>query len=160
MEGDTLEVLKGVLRMPQDTVSLLRRYMDACGGSDLAALDDILSPDFVGHDPDMPPIRGRDEFKKMILACPFGEMQTEIADVFGDESRGVIRWHVTGTHVGEVLGVPPTGKTITFDGVEVVHIDNGKITESWWYWDALGLAKQLGALPADFGRAPVEALAA
>jgi predicted ester cyclase len=53
-----------------------------------------------------------------------------------------------GTHEGEFQGIAPTGKTVTIRGMGIARIENGKIAESWWEFDALGLMQQLGAIPA------------
>jgi predicted ester cyclase len=59
----------------------------------------------------------------------------------------VARVRLTGTHLGEGLGVPPSGKTVSIQAITIVRVDKGKIVEGWNNWDQLGLLKQVGALP-------------
>jgi len=59
----------------------------------------------------------------------------------------VARWIGTGTHVGELMGLDATGKPIAVDAISIFRIADGKITEEWTVWDALGL-QQAGAVPA------------
>jgi predicted ester cyclase len=60
----------------------------------------------------------------------------------------VTRWTVRGTHRGELMGIPPSGKTITVTGIVIDHIVGGKIAETWTSHDTLGLLQQIGAVPA------------
>jgi predicted ester cyclase len=63
---------------------------------------------------------------------------------------------VRGTHTGELLGIPPTGKKYVLPGVLISRIKNGKIVQDWEYRDDLGLLRQLGAvvLPSDNQKRP------
>jgi predicted ester cyclase len=53
-----------------------------------------------------------------------------------------------GTQRGEFQGLPPTGKSVTFTGINIARIEGGKIAELWSEFDALGVLQQLGAIPA------------
>ena len=53
----------------------------------------------------------------------------------------------SGTHTGELFGIPPTGKEFTFKGVDIVRIVDGKIVEGWDVPDLFGLMRQLGLIP-------------
>jgi ketosteroid isomerase-like protein len=63
-----------------------------------------------------------------------------------DVQTEVTRWTITGTHEGELTGIPPTGRRISITGISIARIANGKIIESWNNWDALGLMQQLGVV--------------
>jgi predicted ester cyclase len=65
----------------------------------------------------------------------------------------VTRWTVVGTHEGELAGIPRTGRRFSVTGISIARIANGKITESWNSWDALGLMQQLGVVSEAKGRA-------
>jgi len=54
---------------------------------------------------------------------------------------------MTGTHTGDFFGFPATGKKISFTGIYIVQIANGKIIEHWGEEDSVGLLQQLGAMP-------------
>ncbi len=56
-----------------------------------------------------------------------------------------IRWSSTGTHQGELLGVPATGKPVNTTGNTILHLENGKITQEWVQWDKAALLQQIGA---------------
>jgi predicted ester cyclase len=59
-----------------------------------------------------------------------------------------VRWTGSGTHVGDVNGIPPTGKSVRVDAIAIHRIENGKIAETWEVWDTLGFMQQLGVVPA------------
>ena len=54
---------------------------------------------------------------------------------------------LSGSHQGEFMGVPGTGKNISFSGVWLAHFSDGKYREQWVYFDALGMLQQMGAIP-------------
>ena len=54
----------------------------------------------------------------------------------------------TGTHEGELLGIPPTGKPVEITGFDLFRIEGDRIAEMWQNWDTLGLMQQVGAIPA------------
>jgi predicted ester cyclase len=53
-----------------------------------------------------------------------------------------------GTHQGEFMGIPPTGRQVTFTGIHISRVAGGKIAEEWGQFDALGMMQQLGVIPA------------
>jgi len=58
-----------------------------------------------------------------------------------------LRWSHTGTHTGEFLGIPPTGKTFVLQGIDMYRVQHGKIAEHWNVVDMLGFCQQLGVRP-------------
>jgi len=52
-----------------------------------------------------------------------------------------------GTHRGELMGIPPTGRTVAIDVIDVVRLEDGRTVEHWNVVDRLGLLHQLGAIP-------------
>jgi serine/threonine protein kinase len=61
-----------------------------------------------------------------------------------DQSEVVVYWNILGTHKGEFMGIPPTNKKMSLDGITINHFMNGKILDSFVSWDAAGLMKQIG----------------
>ncbi len=68
-----------------------------------------------------------------------------IEDTLAEGDKVVTQWTSTGTHQGELMGIPPTGKQTKSSGIIISRIADGKIVENWWAWDALGLMQQLTA---------------
>ena len=86
-------------------------------------------------------------FYESIFAA-FANNRLAFHDVFSTGDRTCIRFTMTGTHVGEFMGVAPTGRDITLDGITVLEFANGRCVERWSSADMLGLLVQLGAVPA------------
>lgn len=57
------------------------------------------------------------------------------------------RYRFRGTHQGELMGIPGTGKQVTLAGVAIYRLANGRIVEFWNFLDNLSLMQQLGAVP-------------
>lgn len=87
----------------------------------------------------------------------FPDFLAKTEDIVVDDTNGKIalRWTAVGTHHGNFMGVPPTGKRITFRGIEILRIKDGRIVERWGEWDGFNLMEQLG-LKAATGSNPRE----
>jgi steroid delta-isomerase-like uncharacterized protein len=128
-----------------------RIFEDVWNRKNLSAVDDIISSDYVHHDANSPAATGIDGYKKFVsyYMSAFPDAQFTIHDAFTDGENEVTRWTVTGTHEGELAGIPRTGRRFSVTGISIGRIANGKITESWNSWDALGMMQQLGVVPAE-----------
>ena len=71
-----------------------------------------------------------------------------IEEIFSAGDRVVVRWTGTGTHLGELNGVPATGNRIRVDGITIHRMSGRKIAETWEVWDTLGFLQQVGVVPA------------
>jgi steroid delta-isomerase-like uncharacterized protein len=78
----------------------------------------------------------------------FPDARLTIEDQIAEGDRVVTRWTATGTHRGELFGMPATGKPVKVTGVFIDRLADGKIAESWGEFDALGMMQQVGAAPA------------
>lgn len=122
-----------VRRNPEANKVLVRRLYVAfdTGGVDL--LDDVVAPDFVDHDPLPGQGPGLTGLKQAVglfrAAVPDGEVRVE--DVLAEGDKVVAHVTVRGTHRGEFLGVQPTGRAVTAEGVEIFRIAHGKVAEGW-----------------------------
>jgi len=134
-----------------------RIFEDVWNRKNLSAVDEIISADYVHHDPSSPAVpSGFDGYKQFVNSymTAFPDAHFTIHDAFTDgQNNEVTRWTVTGTHEGELAGIPRTGRRFSVTGISIARIVNGKITESWNSWDALGLMQQLGVVSEAKGRA-------
>ncbi len=71
----------------------------------------------------------------------------DIEEMFSTGDRVVVRWIGSGKHVGELNGIPATGKSVRVDAITIHRMRDGKIAETWEVWDTLGLLQQIGAVP-------------
>jgi steroid delta-isomerase-like uncharacterized protein len=143
--------------MPEKNEVIVRRLMDdVWTKGNLKVLDEILTPDYVDHDP-MNPTRGLEgarEFVKKYRSA-FPDCRLDIDEIFSTTDRVVVRFHYTGTHKGNLEGIPPTGRHVTGPGISIYRFSGDRIKESFTNWDALGLMTQLGVvtLPGGMRRA-------
>ena len=130
--------------------ALARRWAEAVNQGNLAALDELLAPTFVYHDPANPGIDSLEGYKQLLtrLRSAFPYLRFTIADLIGEADRVVARYQADGTHQGELFGLSPTGKQVVVTGVVMARGEGGKLVEGWVNWDTLGLLQQLGAVPA------------
>jgi steroid delta-isomerase-like uncharacterized protein len=119
---------------------------EAFNKGNLAILDELVAPNHVNHTDN---IRGPEEYKQFItmFRTAFPDLHFTIEDQLAEGDKALHRWVATGTHQGELMGIPPTGKQIRITGMFVGRIVDGKIVEEWGNWDKLGMLQQLGAIP-------------
>jgi steroid delta-isomerase-like uncharacterized protein len=136
--------------MYEENKALARRlFDDIWNKGNLDAFDEIYAPDIVNHT--LPPgipqgIEGNKMFTKMYLtAFPDTKMTIDLQIAEGD--KVVTRWHAQGTHKGELMGIPATGKQATVTGIVIDRIAGGRIVESWGEFDQMGMMQQLGVVP-------------
>lgn len=112
-----------------------------------ALADELLAPDFVYHGPaPMPELRGRETFKQTIAAFrqAFPDMTERVVEQIADGDRVIARFNVRCTLAGEVMGLPPTGEVFAIDGIDICRVVDGRVTEMWAMFDALGMFQQIG----------------
>jgi steroid delta-isomerase-like uncharacterized protein len=127
-----------------------RFFEEFCNGRRAEVADEIVADDFVSHGPQAPPAEGPEGVKARVgLYQDSVDGHWDVQELIsaGDD-RVVARWVGRGTHVGELMGLEPTGKPIAVEAISVFRIADGKIAEEWTVWDALGLMQQVGAVPA------------
>ena len=138
--------------MAAQSAELSRRiFEDVWNRKNLNAIDDLISANYIHHDANSPAASGIDGYKQFVnyYMNAFPDAHFTIDDAFTDGQNEVTRWTVVGTHEGELAGIPRTGRRFSVTGISIARIANGKITESWNNWDALGLMQQLGVVSAE-----------
>ena len=132
--------------------AVIRRILEECNKgkeSAMAAMDELCAPDYVYHGtgvfPDMDLAAG----KQMTIAfyTAFPDTHWAAEDLIAEGDKVVVRATLRGTHRGEFMGIPPTGKAVTFTAIYVSRIAGGKYVEDSGIEDQLGLMQQLGAIP-------------
>jgi steroid delta-isomerase-like uncharacterized protein len=131
-----------------DPVELLRHGFAALNARDFDTLMDRMADDFVINLAGAPgPRYGKEVWREGIdLALgAFPDLRAEIKDCFGDGDRVAVRLVFHGTHTGEFLGLPPTGRSVSYDSNEIYRVVDGRIVEEWICSDLAGLMRQLTA---------------
>ena len=132
--------------------AILRRFYDeAINRGDSAAIDQIVSPAFVDHHPpapDLPPGPAGVRAALVGLRAAFPDLRIEIEELISEFAFVYARYTLTGTHQGEFLGIPATGRRVTVAGVDILRFEQSKMAERWGQQDTLSLLHQLSATPA------------
>lgn len=116
---------------------------------DLSVADEFVAADFIDHagPPGLPP--GREGFKQLVMAWrhAFPDIGLTIDAIVAEGDLVVLAWTGTGTHRGELMGIPPTGKSGSVTGIVFNRMAGGQVVERWGNSDDLGLMRTLGVIP-------------
>lgn len=126
---------------------LARDYFAAFLRADEAWWQRHIAPDFRRHDPGLPfEVRGPEGVKRLADALLPGipDMELPIEDVVAEGEKVLVRLRVRGTHGGELMGLPATGRRIDIAVLDLFHIRDGVLVEHWALLDNLGMLRQLG----------------
>jgi steroid delta-isomerase-like uncharacterized protein len=140
--------------MSEENKAIVRRLLEQVWNEHRVDLvEEFFAEDVVQHIVGMPPVSGLEGAKEMTAMGlnAFPDIQLTIDDEIAEGDTVVFRWSMSGTHQGELFGVPATGKQVTRSGVTIYRLANGRIVELWWYADNLSLMQQLGVVPAPEG---------
>ena len=118
------------------------------GTRDEATLEELFAPDFVHHGalPGQTPDREGHKQTLAMFRSAFPDLNVTTEDIIA-EGKAVSRWTARGTHQGELMGIAPTGNEVTFTGIEVLRIAEGKVVERWAETNDLEVMQQIGAIP-------------
>ena len=131
----------------ENNIALVQDYWNFMNEGNLQAGEDLLAANYVYHGPRGLEVIGPEKYKELITEyyTAFPDFCITINDLFGSGDRVVSRYTATGTHIGEFMGAPPTGNEITFQGIVISRLENGKVAEDWEVLDELSLLMQSGA---------------
>lgn len=141
----------------QEIRSIAERFIREVWSVDgnVEVADELLAEDYaiLGIPPGLPwpPTREGEKQWAMAFRSALG-IRSEVQDVLVDSDRAAIHWKTTGTHKGEIFGVPATGKSFTIHGVSLIRVRDGKVVENRTIADQMGLMQQLGVAPSPGGR--------
>jgi len=133
-----------------DISATTRRAYDLINAGDIDGFGDLMADGFVEHE-EMPGLAPTKEgvlemFRMYRVAFPDLQMQAEEVLVSGDKT--VTRVRATGTHRGELMGMPPTGKSVDVKMIDIMQFDEaGMVREHWGVMDMFSMMQQLGAIP-------------
>jgi len=134
----------------EENKEVVRRFVEeVLQKHNLSVIDDIISEDYLLHDPDGRQIKGPEGFRQLAQnnLVGFPDVWYTINDIIAEDDKVVVRYTRTGTHTGEYRGIPPTGKQTTLPVAFFYRIADGKIIEAVGYSDSIRLLKQLGVSP-------------
>jgi len=131
-----------------DSKAIVRRFVDEYQtGGDKVVLRETISPRLVNHTPMSEPPRGGVEEVEEIFDrfhAAFAGFAVEVAHQVAEGDTVMTHKWFSGTHTGEFLGIPPTGRPVRFAVMDVVRLEGGQIVEHWGLVDQPALLRQLG----------------
>jgi steroid delta-isomerase-like uncharacterized protein len=139
---------------PTSNKATLNRFHDATNTGDAEliskTIDEIVEPNVLFHAPVPMDATGAQALKQVwaVLLRAFPDLHVAVEDVIAEGDKVACRNTVTGTHQGEYMGLPPTGKSVTYNEIFIVRFAGGRIAEIWGVVDVLSQMRQLGTIPA------------
>lgn len=135
----------------EDNEALIRRFLlETWGQKRLSTVSEVAAPNISVYYPVMQePVRGHEAYKQLLTGhhTAFADVQLTVDEVIAAGDRVVARWTQRVIHQGKLLNIPPTGKQITFTGITIYRVENGKVVEERGEENLLGVMWQLGVIP-------------
>jgi len=129
----------------------IRRFLEeGINQKNLAVLPEIFDADLAWHGGAFGEVRGLETFLQVVgpFFMAFPDLTVTVRDLFAEGDKVMAHFGWEGTHQGDFLGVPATGRRGSATGFGVYRFAGGKVVEEWWAEDLLGVLQQVGGLPA------------
>jgi steroid delta-isomerase-like uncharacterized protein len=128
---------------------LVRHFNEAFNANDLDSAGTVFAPNAVIHNSGAPDPLNLEGFKQFggVFRTAFPDGKLTIEDLIVEGDKIVSRVTYRGTHTGDMMGIPPTGKPVTVSAMIIDLFADGKIVESWRLFDQMGMMQQLGVIP-------------
>ena len=137
--------------MTEGTGLIGRFYDEVMGKGELGLIDELTTDDLVDHEEGLPgQPSGREGVRFFVSAIreAFPDLTTKtMGPTMAEGDLEAARTILTGTHKGELMGVPATGKTVEFESIDIIRVEDGRVAEHWGVTDVMSLMQQLGAVP-------------
>ncbi len=138
--------------MSEENKALTRRFIEeVLNKGNLDAVDELMDPNYVEHSPfpgQAPGLEGQKQMFAMMRAA-FADFNVTIEEMIAEGDKVVVRSTTRGTHNGEFMGIPPTGKQVTVSEIHIIQIAEGKGVAHWGEQDTMGMMQQLGVIPTE-----------
>jgi steroid delta-isomerase-like uncharacterized protein len=132
--------------MENENIRLARRWFEEVWNQRRTnTIDELLTDESVCHS-ESETLRGPQEFRDRnhaVFLSAFPDLRVTVEGVVGEGDDVVVRWVFTGTHGGDTLGFPSTGRSVSFRGMTWIRFSGGKMVEGWDCWNQSGLIQSL-----------------
>ena len=130
--------------------AVICRYVDATNDGELDLFDLFVDENYVENEPIPGQGPGREELKKayVVFNGPFPDLEYVFEDLIAEGDLVFGRGVITGTHKGDFMGVPATGKQIRWTGTRLFRLKDLQVMEGWINVDMMGMMQQMGVIPA------------
>ena len=127
---------------------ILRFWEEVFNARELDLIDSLFAKAYVYHGAGGQEVRGSEGLKQFLTMYfkSFPDLRAEIEDIFGEDDKVVSRAMCRGTHKGELMGIPPTGKQIAVRVICTSRFAGQRIAEDWELPDLFGMMLQLGVI--------------
>ncbi|GAB1541797.1 ester cyclase [Scytonema sp. NUACC21] len=124
---------------------VIRQFFEIYNTQDYEIAYKCVAPNYIDYG--LPQVRSVEDAIEILKAThtAFPDIKVVIDDLIEEDNKVVFRGHFTATHLGEFVGIPPTGAKIEFEALEIFKIESQKITESWGYWPLSEILSQIQA---------------
>jgi steroid delta-isomerase-like uncharacterized protein len=129
---------------------LVRDLLAAWNAHDAERIQSLYAPQYEGVDVGQAqPQRGPHDVSRLVKRYlqAFPDLRFVTEEVVVQGNRAALVWTAHGTHAGELMRIPPTGRNIAVRGTSVLTIEDGKVTRGLYIWDVAGLLRSIGLLP-------------
>ena len=136
--------------LQEQNKSLVRRFNDAFNAGELDESVAVFAPNALIHNSGAPDPLNVEGFKQFggVFRTAFPNGILTIEDLIEEGDKVVSRVTYRGTHTGDMMGIPPTGKSVMVSAIIIDKFADGKIVESWRLFDQMGMMQQLDLVPA------------
>jgi predicted ester cyclase len=134
----------------EDNKAPIRRFVEEVqSGNNIDLVDEICSPEFVNHSapPGIPADREGIKIVTAMFRGAFPDSYFTVEDMVAEGDKVVTRKTFHGTHEGEFMGMPPSGRAVSMGLIDIVRISGGRVVEHWSMGDTLGMMQQQVVIP-------------
>src|SRR5215217_632594 len=144
--GQATEPEDAMSTTSEDNKAAVRACFEAASRGNFDAFESILTPDYILHPEG---VRGPAGLAEMVSVyrSAISDLHVDVEHQFTDGDYVATRVTVRGTHDGELMGTPPTGREVAFSMLTISRCENGRIAEEWEIADTMALLQQVGAAP-------------
>ena len=132
----------------ETNTSIARNFLGTIDRNDWDELRRIVTDDFVMELPGQPDV-DKEGFVQFCIGwyAAFPDLVHDIQETICEGDRVAIRIVVQGTHLGEFMGLPATGRSISMNSLGIGTVRDGRVSKLWALPDVMGMMQQLGAIP-------------
>ena len=137
----------------QNKTSFKRLYEEVFNQGNFDVADELIGANVIEHQqqPCVAPDAAGPELVKQIarfFRSAFPDLNIAVEDLIAEGDRVAARVTIMGTHQGELMGIPPTGKRVEVSSMDIIRFEDGKAAEHWGETDIMSMMQQLGVVPA------------
>ena len=132
--------------MSEQNKAAVRACFSNAAKGNFDAFADILTTDYVLHPEGVRGAAGLAEMVSVYRAA-LSDLRVDVEHQFTDGDYVATRFTIRGTHDGDLMGTPATGRQVAFSGLTISRCESGRIAEEWELTDTMALLRQVGAVP-------------